>query len=289
VQGGDPLNNGDGGPGYSFPDEFVPGLRHASAGVLSMANEGPDTNGSQFFITLRETNRLNYLHTVFGRVVRGLEVLPQLKQDDALRVKILRVGAAARAFRADDAAFAALLAKTKKYSGTPEPGPTAHFDDPDQLLPIDPPRAKNFNFKLANFERGTGIRIAARVFAKSPPPAEDDAPGKFMKALAAKLGVNTRGAVAAYFADEKDWRVWIIGDSTTPFFGRPPTAAELREGQAFHKTKEAFLEAVQATGDADFEKQKKAAPPDRPPSEKQHLKLQVDAVLDGLIDKLEPK
>src|SRR5471032_3252017 len=76
VQGGDPLANGDGGPGYAFPDEFVPGLRHDAAGVLSMANDGPNTNGSQFFITLGPTNRLNYLHSVFGRVVRGLDVLP---------------------------------------------------------------------------------------------------------------------------------------------------------------------------------------------------------------------
>src|ERR1700733_904491 len=72
VQGGDPLGTGEGGPGYEFPDEFVPGLRHDAAGILSMANDGPDTNGSQFFLTLAPVNRLNYLHPVFGRVVRGL-------------------------------------------------------------------------------------------------------------------------------------------------------------------------------------------------------------------------
>src|SRR5687768_13373297 len=150
VQGGDPTATGDGGPGYAFPDEFVAGLRHDAAGVLSMANDGPDTNGSQFFLTLRETNRLNYLHSVFGRVVRGLEVLPRIQQGDAMTVKIVRVGAAAHAFRVDDAMFAALSAKGKKYSAAREPGPTAHFHDPDQLLPAEPPRAKNFNFKLAN-------------------------------------------------------------------------------------------------------------------------------------------
>src|SRR5215203_2907438 len=90
VQGGDPTATGDGGPGYSFPDELVPGLRHDAAGILSMANDGPDTNGSQFFLTLRETNRLNYLHSVFGRVVRGLEVLPRLQPGDTMTIKIVR-------------------------------------------------------------------------------------------------------------------------------------------------------------------------------------------------------
>ena len=74
------------------------------------------------FLTLRDTNRLNYLHSVFGRTVRGLEVLPRLQQDDAMTVKILRIGAAAQGFRVDAASFAALTAKTKKYSGSPEPG-----------------------------------------------------------------------------------------------------------------------------------------------------------------------
>ena len=157
IQGGDPTATGDGGPGYSFPDEFVPGLRHDAAGMLSMANDGPDTNGSQFFLTLRETNRLNYLHSVFGRVVQGLDVLPRIKQGDKMTVKIERIGAAAQAFRVDEAAFEALKAKTKKYQGAPEPGPIAHFDDPGKILPTEPPRAKNFNFKLANLERATGL------------------------------------------------------------------------------------------------------------------------------------
>ena len=293
IQSGNPgLKDTDDDPTahpHRFPDEFVPGLHHDAAGVLSMANAGPDTNGCEFFLTLRETNRLNYLHSVFGRVVRGLDVLPLIAQDDALTIRILRVGAAAQAFKADAAAFRALAAAAKKYPGTAEPGPAAHFDDPDHLLPLDPPRAKNFNFKLANFERATGLRLAARLFAKSPSASEDDQPGKFMKALAAKLGVEKRGAVAAYFADEKDWRIWLIGDSTTPFLGRPATPQDLAEGGAFHHTKEAFLAAAAAEGDAAFARQQASAPPGPPPPPGQRIKLQTDAVLDGLIARLEPK
>src|SRR5688572_25813067 len=138
VQGGDPTGTGDGGPGYSFHDEFLPGLRHDAAGVLSMANDGPDTNGSQFFVTLRETNRLNYLHSVFGCVVKGLDVLPLIQAGDTMSVRIVRVGNSAKAFRADDAAFSSLAGKAKKFVGSAAPGPTAHFDDSEQLLPSEP-------------------------------------------------------------------------------------------------------------------------------------------------------
>ncbi len=276
-----------------FPDEFVPGLRHDDAGILSMANAGPDTNSCEFFLTLAPTPRLNYLHSVFGRTIRGLDVLAQIKQDDPVSIKILRVGPAARAFKNDPATFATLAARAKKYAATPGATPlptaTSHFADPDNLLPSDPPRAKNFNYKLANVERTTGLRIAARVFAHSPTAAEDSAPGAFMKALAAKLGVTPRGAVAAYFADDHDWRIWLVGDSTTAFFGRVATPAELGDGAAFHDVKDAFVRAAQAEGDAAYELQKKAAPADKPPPAGQRIKLQTDAILDGLIRKLDPK
>lgn len=288
VQGGDPTATGDGGPGYAFPDEFAAGLRHEAAGILSMANDGPDTNGSQFFLTLRELNRLNYLHSVFGRVVRGLAVLPQIKQGDAMTVKILRLGASARAFRADDAALAALKAKTKSYTAAVEPGPTAHFDDPAKLLPTEPARARAFNLKLANLERATGLRIVARLFAKSPTAAEDAVPGAFMRALAAKLGVAQRGAVAAYFADDDEWRVWIGDELTSRFVGRPGTAKEFTESGAMHEVKEAFLKAAVAARDATFAAQQKTATPDQPLPPGQKLKLHTDALIDGLIGKLEP-
>jgi cyclophilin family peptidyl-prolyl cis-trans isomerase len=291
VQGGDPTGNGNGGPGYMFPDEFVPGLRHAAAGILSMANRGPDTNGSQFFLTLRETNRLNYLHSVFGRVVQGLEVLPAIQQGDAMTVTILRRGAAAQGFKADEATFQALVVRAKRYSGPTEPGPTHPFDDPDQILPLEPPRARYFNSKLANLERTLGLKIVARLRAKSPSAAEDAQPGAFMRGLAEKLGTAHAGALAVYFADDDSWRVWIGDALTARFVGRPGTAQELTASGAIHEVKEAFLKAAQERGNADFRRQQETAAAARQPAPPpgQRVKLQTDAILDDLIFKLEPR
>jgi peptidyl-prolyl cis-trans isomerase A (cyclophilin A) len=104
VQGGCPSGTGTGGPGYQFEDEFHMDLRHDTPGILSMANSGPGSNGSQFFITHVATPWLDNKHTVFGKVIEGQSVVDAISQDDIMEsVEIVRIGKAAEAFNAIEA------------------------------------------------------------------------------------------------------------------------------------------------------------------------------------------
>lgn len=108
IQGGCPQGTGRGNPGYKFEDEFDPTLRHSGPGILSMANSGVNTNGSQFFITHRATPHLDDVHTVFGQVVTGQDVVDSIKQDDEIvSVTIVRVGDKASKFVANNNSFTA--------------------------------------------------------------------------------------------------------------------------------------------------------------------------------------
>lgn len=102
IQGGCPNGDGSAGPGYKFDDEIVTDLKHSGKGILSMANAGPATNGSQFFITHKATPWLDGKHTVFGHVTSGIEIVDQIIQDDLITtVKIIRVGKEAKKFNAE--------------------------------------------------------------------------------------------------------------------------------------------------------------------------------------------
>ncbi len=106
IQGGCPLGTGTGNPGYKFEDEFDPTLKHDKKGILSMANSGAATNGSQFFITHGPTPHLNGKHTVFGHVVKGQDIVDSIAKDDVInRVEIIRIGKDAKNFVANQESF----------------------------------------------------------------------------------------------------------------------------------------------------------------------------------------
>lgn len=115
IQGGDPEGTGRGGPGYRFPDEIVSKYKFSEPGLLAMANAGPGTNGSQFFITHIPTTWLNGKHTIFGKVISGQDVVNKTLQGDKIeKLTIVRQGADAEAFVADQATFDGLVKKLRE-------------------------------------------------------------------------------------------------------------------------------------------------------------------------------
>ncbi|HEU5077851.1 MAG TPA: peptidylprolyl isomerase [Opitutaceae bacterium] len=161
VQGGDPTATGEGGPGYKIPDDLTLELSHDAPGILSMANDGPDTNGSQFFITLGPAVRLDFLHSVFGRIIHGIQNLEGIREGDRMNIKILRVGSAAKAFRADDKTQRERVERLLRNRF--DTSDQVFFFDPNSLLPHDPPRARLYDQQLMNLARVTGIRRCIRV------------------------------------------------------------------------------------------------------------------------------
>ena len=273
-----------------------------------MANDGPDTNGSQFFITLREVNRLNYLHSVFGQVVRGMDVVNRIEPGDKiLHVTIRRPepehpaslsvasdapeaaageqaagqsgetgksGAAvspeaAHSFQANEAAFQALQ---KQVLASRRPGPPEGIlplvDDTKQLPDF---RVSNFNYKLANYQRTTGHRLVVRLLPEFKPATPEQSVGNAVKLLADSLQVPDTGdnVLACYFAAGDTWNE-RLGEATYPaLLGQSGTTDQLMASGAMHQGKVALLKGAQ-----DLTRAGK-------------LKEGVDAAIDTLILKLD--
>jgi peptidylprolyl isomerase len=115
IQGGDPTGTGSGGPGYQFPDEFDPSLLHTGPGIVSMANAGPSTNGSQFFITRSATPHLNFRHSVFGKVRSGMDIVDAIEEGETIdSIRIERATGSAQAFQADQERFVELMESVRE-------------------------------------------------------------------------------------------------------------------------------------------------------------------------------
>jgi cyclophilin family peptidyl-prolyl cis-trans isomerase len=201
IQGGDPTGTGRGGPGYRFPDEFAAGLRHDGPGWLSMANSGPDTNGSQFFITLGPARYLDFVHAIFGRVTEGLDLLPQIQPGDTMQVKIIRRGAVATGFRADRAAFDALLARASHWN-------PPHLEDKMSATAGAPPwQAKYLEMRLSNLARFTGREIYVRLVDRLEPEAPGETTAEALEQLWRRLHLASDAILVCYTASDDSWQL----------------------------------------------------------------------------------
>jgi cyclophilin family peptidyl-prolyl cis-trans isomerase len=201
IQGGDPTGTGEGGPGYDFPNEFFAGERHDAAGVLSMANAGPDTNGSQFFITLGAARYLDFVHPIFGRVIGGTEVPAKIEKGDAMTVKIIRRGRSAQAFRADDKAFTDLLARAHHY-------PAPVVDDTSPAAPSDAPFQERYlEYRLTDLALFTGRHFYVRLAEKFTPEIPGQTAAQFVAAQPAKLHLPVDAVLVYFFTADNAWQL----------------------------------------------------------------------------------
>lgn len=162
IQGGDPKGNGTGGPGYKFSDEIVDSLKFTGPGLLAMANAGPGTNGSQFFITHVETPWLDGKHTIFGKVVKGQDVVNKIAaKDEIKKVTIIRQGDEAKKFTATQDDFNK-LASTAKERETKQK--EAAFKKTIELIESKYPKATKTEYGMYYFitENGSGDKIGKK-------------------------------------------------------------------------------------------------------------------------------
>ena len=179
IQGGDPLGTGEGDPGYKFMDEFPKDaqghllLKHDKPGILSMANSGPATNGSQFFITHKETSWLDGKHTVFGNVIEGQSVVDSIAQNDVIeKVEIIKIGKSAKKFKADKEFLKYLEAQILKE---------------EEIMQVADKSSKEFDENLA---KATELPSGLKIYIT------ETKNGEFPK-----KGVNVKVDYAGYFTD----------------------------------------------------------------------------------------
>jgi len=236
IQGGDPTGTGSGGPGYRFPDEFAGGLRHDLPGMLSMANSGPDTNGSQFFLTLGAARYLDFVHAIFGRVVKGEDIPARILRGDAMQIKIVRRGRAAERFRADDAAFNALLARAPRWRAP-------HFEDRTSLNSGAPPwQAKYVENRLANLARFTGRHIYVRLLDTLKPDSPEQSEEQALAAMAERLNLPPGALLAVHLTGEDRWLLaGAAANVTLPTVPLPPPSETPATPEAANRQKQSRL------------------------------------------------
>ncbi len=228
IQGGDPLGNGSGGPGYKFADEFHPVLQHDKPGILSMANAGPNTNGSQFFITHKATPWLDGKHSVFGMTVQGMDVVNKIENGDTIEsVSIIRKGQEAKSF---DVAkrIATTIAAEKKLAERNKKNIPKATGEVDKTRVPDPKQE-------ARQEVAAQMLVIAYQGSRLPKPnIYYDKAGALEVAqqltdLARRKGSDFAKLIQQFTDVPKQTQIALRNESNLPPFFRP--ALTLKEGQ----------------------------------------------------------